>query len=167
MTVLIDDYVTDDLAVPLVAEQRYQSAIKTSFNTTMVINTRGGFRARVSLNQRIHKLLREISLLRQNWDDDGSDAPNADCVLKAKFITNVLERHGQKIYHVAPGPYGEIMLDIRSNDFSKSLELIFYPKRSVAVRFSDGGGSQEEFLPENIPALLQWLNSDAYDRTRS
>ena len=111
------------------------------------------------LNNRILALLDEFSCLENNWDNDEGLAPLSSVISKAKGVVESLSQKGQKIFHAAPGPNGEIMIDIRNNTQSKSLEIIFYPLRSVAVLYSDDeAATQREFIFEDLAELLNWLN---------
>lgn len=111
------------------------------------------------LNARIEKLLFEFSQLQDNWDEDGGLAPNHLALNSARNISLLLKKSGQKIYHAAPGPNGEIMLDIRSIGLGKSIEIIFYPNKAFYVTFSNTGKPQQgDFKNSILSHLLEWLN---------
>lgn len=111
-------------------------------------------------NHRILELLDEFELLDANWDQDEAMKPSFKAIENARFITQLLGKHGQQVYHAAPGPNGEIMLEIRNKRKSRSLELVFYNNRSVAVKFSEEYQPQQlPFSNELLPGLLNWLNS--------
>ncbi|MEP0711639.1 MAG: hypothetical protein ABJ333_10985 [Algoriphagus sp.] len=111
------------------------------------------------LNNRIFKLLEEFSELEDNWDEDEANAPSKIALSNAHFVVQLLTSIGQPIFNTAPGPTGEIMLDIRDIANSKSVELIFYPSRSVAVYFPENGRPfQRDFQADNLPEVLRWLN---------
>ena len=117
------------------------------------------FDKRMNLNSRILKLLNEYSSLESNWDGDDGLQPDNLVVQKAKNFTRLLDIHGQSIFHAAPGPNGEIMLDIRNSNKTKSLEVLFYPTRSVVVMFPEEGvPTQQNFEQSQLPELLNWLN---------
>ena len=111
------------------------------------------------LNGKIMNLLEEFVTLGDNWDDESAKAPSIIAIEKAKAITSLLDKHGQKIFHTAPGPNGEIMIDIRSKNNAKSIEIIFYSNFSIAVKFPDqGAAEQSAFNTPDLPDLLTWLN---------
>lgn len=154
MPVLTDNYSTTEPIRPLLANFGYNTEPEPITNSIVV-----GLSQQIGLNNRIHKLLEEYSKLQSNWDDDGAVAPNEMSILQAIYITTLLERHGQSIFHAAPGPNGEIMLDIRNNKKTRSLELIFYPTRSIAVTFpEDQKPVQQNFELPDLPGYLEWLN---------
>lgn len=96
--------------------------------------------------------------LADNWDEDGAVAPAHQTIVVALDIALLLIAEGQPIYHMSPGPAGEIMINLRNED--KSVEFLVYPndKRKI-VRI---GGSeapwQGPLTPETLRETLQWLN---------
>jgi len=157
MPALISSYSTNAPAYttrPTVELEYYKTTPER--NSSITLN----WLEEIGINARIHKLLKEFSKLNDNWDGDDAIAPTPIVLKKAQFITTLLEKHGQPIYHATPGPNGEIMLDIRNSRKTKSLELIFYPSKSIAVRFPDNGDpSQMNFDYSNLPELLEWINN--------
>jgi len=154
MPALINNYTAVEPILPLLANARYFME-ERKVTSSIVI----GGRRPIELNNRIHKLLDEYSQLENNWDDDNAIAPDIKVIQKAKNLTILLERHGQGIFHCAPGPNGEIMLDIRNSNKSKSIEIILYSDHSVVVSFPEQGRpTQENFYFDHLPVYLNWLN---------
>jgi hypothetical protein len=154
MQALTDNYTTFYPALPLVAEEQYKVDIKY-INSSIIV----ALPKQNSINNRVHRLLEEYSFLKNNWDEEDAIAPTKNVIQKAKSITLLLERHGQQIFHAAPGPNGEIMLDIRNAKKTRSLEIIFYPTRDVVISFPEiGKPTQQAFEILNLPELLEWLN---------
>ena len=113
----------------------------------------------LNLNSKIMSLLSEYATLQANWDEEGAIAPAPDAVLSAKAITFLLSKHAQPIFHTAPGPNGEIMLDLRNKNKTRSIEIILYQDRSVAVLFPEqAAASQQPFNTTDLPGLINWLN---------
>lgn len=113
----------------------------------------------LSLNNRVFKLLEEFTQLKDNWDGDDAIAPNSVVISKAKYLTNVLDKRGEPIYHTAPGPNGEVMLDLRNDKKGKAAEIILYANRSVVVTFSQSEApKQQNFENAHLPEVLEWLN---------
>lgn len=111
------------------------------------------------MNQTIISLLKDYSELEDNWDGEGAKKPNIFSLNQAIYLTEELTNLNQNIYHVAPGLNGEIMLNIRNENDSKSIEIIFYENRSVQVLFSDNNKPiQDSFEFTKINNLLNWLN---------
>lgn len=110
-------------------------------------------------NSRILNLLDEITLLKDNWDGDGAKAPDSNALQATRAIIHTMNSMGQSIFHIAPGPLGEIMLDFRNKN--KSFELIFYPDKWKYVTFSETEKSKQgSFDIESFSELLSWLNRD-------
>lgn len=111
------------------------------------------------LNFRILNLLSQYAQLKDNWDGNDAIAPSKTALKEAIFLTRVLGKHGQSVFHAAPGPNGEIMLDLRSKFQNHSVEIIFYANKSVAVMFPENGcPMQVEYNESKLPELLYWLN---------
>ncbi len=99
--------------------------------------------------------------LPENWDDEGAPSPDPQAVFKSLVLVNALSSAGQGIYNVGPGQKGEVMIEIRNTDDSRSIEFISYADRIAIVKFFDGTGTQEnvDAIEENkFAELLQWLN---------
>lgn len=114
-----------------------------------------------TMNGRIFNLLKEFETLHDNWDEDDAVAPDSLAISRAKYVTHILENAGQSLFSAAPGPNGEVMLDLRNKENAKSVEIIFYPNRSVAVFFPAEGSAipfQKEFDVTELPKILEWLN---------
>lgn len=158
MPALIDNYTALECVTetnPGVVNVRYITEIHRPVSSSIVFS----FSYERGINQRIIKLLDEYKLLTDNWDEDGALAPSRSAINSAMFLTRALEKHGQAIFHAAPGPNSEIMLDIRNNKNTKSLEIIFYSDRAVSVFLPEyENPSQQPFDFQNLPKLLQWLN---------
>ncbi len=158
MPALIDNYTTIEYVSetnPRVVNVRYITADHRPVSSSTIFS----LSSEMGINHRILILLNEYKQLKENWDEDEGMAPNSLAINSAVFLTKVLEKSGQAIFHAAPGPNGEIMLDIRNKKNTKSLEILFYANRSVAVLFpANEKPSQQNFDYHNLPHLLQWLN---------
>jgi hypothetical protein len=107
-----------------------------------------------------NRRLEIFAQLLDNWDNDGAKAPSIEGLNAAKTMIHIFSATGQSIYNIAPGPNGEILVDVRSKNMSKSIEFIFYPDKQRQVKFdSNGTATQEPFSFENLPAAMSWLNS--------
>ena len=114
----------------------------------------------IGLNERIIDLLRVYGDLKVDWDHEGAQPPIKSALLNATYLTKILTQGGQRIFHVVPGPNQEILLDLRNSSNGNSLEIIFYPSRSVFVKFpSQGKPIQGLFEFSMLSELLAWLNS--------
>lgn len=127
-----------------------------SYNTSLSFITRPYDMGDINIRQM--ERLAEISNLEDNWDDEGAIKPNTRTVGDANSLVSLMSMTGQKIFNIAPGYSGEIMVDLRNN--TKSLELLFYPDKSRYVKFnSTERPEQGDFNHSQLPQLLSWLNS--------
>jgi len=109
------------------------------------------------LNEREIQLLREYKRLEDNWDGEEAKAPSKRALMAALYLVKVLQAFGQKVFHVAPGPRGEILVDLRNKN--KSIELLLYEDRFKFVRFSETERPEQgNFELNMLPGLLKWLN---------
>jgi hypothetical protein len=112
-----------------------------------------------SINTRVEKLIQEYAQLQENWDGDGALGISGEVVRQAKRLVRLLQTHSQPIFHAAPGPNGEIMLDLRNHQIQRSAEIIFYPNQAVIVFFADNEQARQEGFDFNkLPGILEWLN---------
>lgn len=159
MQALINSYTPQAIVVltmPTVDFIDLPNQLKTTTASTTISSVR-----EFGLNARIHKLLEEFASLEDNWDEDDALAPDQLALIRAEFLTTLLEKHGQPIFHAAPGPIGEVLLDLRDKNKSKSVEIIFYKNRTNVVFFpSSGTPFQEQFEIQNLPQILEWLNEN-------
>lgn len=133
MKLLIDNYTTpppSGISKATVTTTRESPWLSREYTSTVLSST-----FPPGLNDRIKKLLSEYERLKDNWDGDDALAPRAEVIKKAFRLTSILEKHGQQIFHAAPGPNGEIMMDLRDKTKSSSIEIIFYQNRDVVVYF--------------------------------
>ncbi len=102
-------------------------------------------------------ILQELSELENNWDEAGALALPIHVISSAREFINMLSGLNIAVYHVAPGPWGEVLVDLRSGD--KSVEILFYPDKTRFVKFSPmERASQGNYTAESLPQLISWLN---------
>ncbi|MFN0035498.1 MAG: hypothetical protein ACKVUS_10535 [Saprospiraceae bacterium] len=112
---------------------------------------------RFQFNERVLPLLDEFKTLKENWDEEGALPPSPAVIRRAEELVRSLQITGQKIFHVAPGPNGEIMVDLRENE--KSIEILFYPNKARFVQFpAVGQPTTGDFNDDQLPKILKWLN---------
>lgn len=109
------------------------------------------------INSRIHDLIYKFGSLEDNWDGYDALAPTDKVIDLARHLTTFLSKIGVKIYNTAPGPNGEIMLDLRND--KNSLELIIYDDRTMLIKFPYHGTPSQSKLDHliQITAELEWL----------
>lgn len=114
-----------------------------------------------SINLENVRAIEAYGSLKDNWDEDGALAPSQETINKSIDLANALSSSGQDIANFGPGPSGEIMIEIRNADESRSIEIISYPQHTNVVKFFNHGGTQEKLnsIDETkLSQLLSWLN---------
>ena len=110
-------------------------------------------------NLKISLLLEEFINLPNNWDEEGAIAPSKEVIMQAYSLYQLLESYSEPIFHTAPGPWGEIMLELRDEQTQRSVEFIFYTDRQIYVTSDyNREAKQGAFSILLIPSLLQWLH---------
>lgn len=110
-----------------------------------------------SLNSKQLRLLEEFKTLNNNWDEEGALAPKIETIRSAVNLVLILQNTGEKVYHVAPGPKGEIMVDLRASE--KSVEILFYPEKAKYIFFPKFGQPlQGQFTLDQLQQILKWLH---------
>lgn len=159
MTALLDNYSLFPHSQPIVNSvlDIFQELTSFSNDRSIVISNETS----LGLNNHIFRLLDHFATLEENWDDDGAIKITEKVIANARYITSLMQKSGQLIYHSAPGPNGEVMLDIRNVKKSKSIEIVIYPNRTILVEFPvKGRPSQLNFDLEQLKKSLKWLNSN-------
>ncbi|MEK7254102.1 MAG: hypothetical protein AAB316_05105 [Bacteroidota bacterium] len=106
---------------------------------------------------RIDDLLASLHQLKDNWDEDGALAPAKEAIEAAADLVARLQKSRQPVYHLCPGPLGEVMVDVRIA--GRSVEFLFYPqKKWKFVKFYQGKAEEGKFSFEALPHLLNWLH---------
>lgn len=95
--------------------------------------------------------------LRDEWCHEDATAPSDDVIERSKEFASYLQSIGEGIFQVAPGPDGEIMIELRRD--SKTIEFLFYPDRTKYVDFSSHRPSQGLLTDEKLPQLLASLHA--------
>lgn len=155
MEALISNYTEKENHRPQIAKSGFRLGFITKrTNAIVVYESRA-----IGLNYRIFNLLRSFKKLENNWDLDDAIAPNNIAINRAKALVTLFQSIGQKIYHTAPGPNGEIMLDLRSVNNNKSIEFIIYQDKINVVFIPEKELPQQcNFDIKSIENYLNWLN---------
>jgi hypothetical protein len=110
----------------------------------------------VGINSNHIAMLKSYRQLENNWDENESLAPTEQVIEDAIRFAEFLQSIGENIYQVAPGPNGEIMIELRNKE--KSIEFLFYSNRTKYVDFSTEHPTQGLLNDEILPQLLASLN---------
>ncbi len=92
------------------------------------------------------KVIQDLSKLEDNWDSYDGKKPHPWSLEKADYLLGALDIIGQEVYHIAPGPNGEVMVEIHKDD--REAEVILYPDKDRYVIFGKRTSSKESWTEQ-------------------
>ena len=89
--------------------------------------------------------------LADNWDGYGAEKPSENAIVNALSFIRVIDAHGILVYFTAPGPNGEIVVELRKGNYEA--EVYFNADNSNEVFIYDGDtciseGALDYLLPQ-------------------
>ena len=111
------------------------------------------------MNKREIQLLQEYKLLDCDRHSEGAVAPSTEVILLAEYIVKAMEKMGQKVFQVAPGPRGEIMVDIRNSILVGYWAGDPHSKNKYVFFSENNEAEQGAFVFSLLPKLLNRLNA--------
>lgn len=109
---------------------------------------------------RVIASLKEFSALQENWDSYGAERISNAVIADAVSLVKKLDALRQEVYFVAPGPNGELSLELENKTTNRSLEILVYPdKQWKYLRFEAKDFiSQGSMTIQDIRSHWYWLN---------
>lgn len=106
--------------------------------------------------------IKSFKNLNRNWDGYGAEKPAQQSVDKAVKFVEHLGDWEQPIYFVAPGPNGEVLVELKDND--RTIEVFFQPDGQHEYVMFDREKCVEEnnFSFEMLLQLLDWLHEEGH-----
>ena len=103
--------------------------------------------------------LSSFSSLQSNWDSYGADQPAATAIREASSFVKALDRQRLPVYFTAPGPNGEVLIELKNAN--KSIEVTFEADgTSTYAKFvGDDCVEEDSFKYQATSQLTQWLIS--------
>ena len=95
--------------------------------------------------------IESFSKLKENWDSYGAIAPPSATLDKAKQFIRLLDNNNFPLYFVAPGPNGEIMIELKKGKYSAEVE--FDSDGKFSARYFINDQYSGESLEENIALI--------------
>ncbi len=94
--------------------------------------------------------------LPENWDSYGAGTPTVDAIQAGKIFIEQLAEQGQQVDFTAPGPNGEVSVELKSG--SKYMEFVFYPAGKWRYTAFDNKVlvKQGSYETKDLPSLLRW-----------
>lgn len=103
--------------------------------------------------------IKTFSQLRENWDSYGAEPPSKAALQNALSFVKTLDRQRLPVFFTAPGPNGEVLVELKTNH--KSVEITFEPDESASyAKFEGVTCVEEDALDDRILLnLAAWLSS--------
>ncbi|MBI4640174.1 MAG: hypothetical protein HY731_05740 [Candidatus Tectomicrobia bacterium] len=97
--------------------------------------------------------------LKENWDSYGAEPPSKIAIEHAFSFVKTLDRQGLPVFFTAPGPNGEVLVELKQND--KSVEVTFESDGTASYAKFEGVACLEEgtLTDQILPDLAAWLSS--------
>ena len=106
--------------------------------------------------QQIRKIKSFLNL-EENWDSYGAAPIVEHCVQSAIDFVKRLDDKYQEVYFVAPGPNGEVLVELKAEE--RSIEVIFDEDDVEYAKYENGDVVDEEiYEPGDLDSqLVSWL----------
>lgn len=101
--------------------------------------------------------LDEFRLLEPNWDSYDAEVPCISAIHRAKHLIEQLDRLNLPLFFVAPGPNGEISIELKRD--GTSAEIILESDGEMALLISKNEELIKETQPTNEGSLIAVLKS--------
>ncbi len=89
-----------------------------------------------------------------NWDSYGGEKPSESAIVNALSFIRAIDAHGISVYFTAPGPNGEIVVELRKGNYEA--EVYFNANNSNEVLIYEGDTCiSEGRLDHLLPRILE------------
>ena len=89
-----------------------------------------------------------------NWDSYGAEKPSENAIVNALSFIRVIDAHGIPVYFTAPGPNGEIVVELRKGNYEA--EVYFNADNSNEILIYEGDTCiSEGMLDHLLPQILE------------
>lgn len=145
---IFSDTVTQDIAL-------HSSEEFTSSSVTLIYS---GNTLLLEENKKAIERLKSFKKLESNWNSYGAEKPSIRSIDQAIRFIKHLDEWLQPVYFTAPGPNGEILVELKHAD--KSIEVFFNPEANneYALFHSDELDKEGSFDLKDINQLLDLLD---------
>lgn len=103
--------------------------------------------------------IKSFSSLKAGWDSYGAEPPSNVAIHNSLRLVKSLDRQRVAVYFTAPGPNGEVLVELKRGN--KSVEVTFEPNgESTYAKFlGDDCVEEDSFGDQGSSQLIQWLSS--------
>ncbi len=111
------------------------------------------------VGQEILAKLKTLTNLQQNWDSYGAEPPSKIALQNALSFVKALDKRRLPIFFTAPGPNGEILVELKRG--AKSIEITLDNKGGSSYAKFEGVECLEEgtLSDQILSQLSAWLSS--------
>ena len=105
--------------------------------------------------------IQSFSSLDKNWDSYDATKISEEVINNSVHLIEKLDQFDQDIYFTAPGPNGEISVELKRGN--KNAEILIYPKKKYKYVFFEGSNFKDQGTLHfnKIPEIIQWLFSES------
>jgi hypothetical protein len=103
--------------------------------------------------------IKTFAQLQENWDSYGAEPPSKIALQNALSFVKTLDKQRLPVFFTAPGPDGEVLVELKNND--KSVEVTFGDDGTASYAKFEGVVSIEEgvLADQILSDLAGWLSS--------
>lgn len=101
--------------------------------------------------------LKSFLRLQDNWDSYGAAAPQKDIIEQAISFVKSLDQRGQEVFFTAPGPNGEILVEVTQGEKTIETTISEDGEKSYASFHRTQCVEEGNLSDLRLPLLLQWL----------
>ena len=108
--------------------------------------------------QQIWKLKSFLNL-KENWDSYGAAPAIEHCVQNAINFIKRLDEKYQEVYFVAPGPNGEVLVELKNSE--RSVEIIFDENITEYIKYEGNDATEDIYngMDDIDSQLISWLRN--------
>lgn len=117
-------------------------------------------------NQYAINKIQSYGSFEKNWDSYDADPVSKEVINHSVRIIEKLNQLNQEIYFAAPGPNGEISIELKNGN--RNAEMLIYPNKKFKYVFFDNKDfeGQGTVSVQKIPEIIQWLFSNKKIKVR-
>lgn len=134
----------------------YKFLNHSDFNPSTIVSERNELSPK---NKLVINKIQSFGNLEENWDSYDADVITKEVIDSSVRFVEKINQLNQDIYFAAPGPNGEISIELKSGD--KNAEMLIYPNKKYKHIFfnNDKFEGQGTISIPKIPEIIRWLYS--------
>ena len=149
-------YSTEDIGYEAVSDA---ADILDQYSAVTVLYSPKSNSLNISANAQPLRKLKSFLNLEENWDSYGAVPIIENCVYDALDFVRRLDEKYQEVYFVAPGPNGEVLVELKAE--KRSIEVIFDEGNVAYAKYENGDVVDEgTYGPGDLDSqLVSWLRN--------